>query len=85
MTADEFKARLAAIGWRQADFARATGVTPASVSGWANDNPIPEWVESYLKMAETLRAIIQAFRGADPRLSALEAAEQDIFEAARGR
>lgn len=84
MTADKFKQRLAVIGWKQADFARATGVTPASVSGWANDNPIPEWVDSYLRMAETLRTLIKTFHD-DPRLAALAVAEQEIFEAAKGR
>jgi transcriptional regulator with XRE-family HTH domain len=84
MTGNEFKERLAAIGWKQADFARSTGITPASVSGWANDNPIPEWVDSYLRMAETLRTIIKTFR-ADPRLVALDVADREIFESAKGR
>lgn len=84
MTADEFKQRLAAIGWKQADFARATRVTPASVSGWANDNPIPEWVDSYLHMAETLLTIVKTFRD-DPRLDALDVAEREIFGAAKVR
>lgn len=84
MTADELKQRLAGIGWKQADFARATGITPASVSGWANGHPIPEWVGGYLRMAETLQAIIRTFRD-DPRLLALDLAEREIFDAAKGR
>lgn len=84
MTGDEFKERLTRVGWKQADFARATGITPASVSGWANAHPIPEWVDSYLRMAETLRTIISTFRD-DPRLAVLDVAEREIFQAAKGR
>ncbi len=84
MTGDEFKERLAGIGWKQADFTRATGISKVSVSNWANGHPIPEWVDSYLHLAETLRAVIRAFRD-DPRLAALDLAEREIFEAAKGR
>lgn len=84
MTGDELKERLAAIGWKQADFTRATGISKVSVSNWANGHPIPEWVDSYLRMAETLRTLIKTFRD-DPRLAALDVVEREIFEAAKGR
>jgi transcriptional regulator with XRE-family HTH domain len=84
MTGDEFKERLTALGWKQADFARSTGITKISVSNWANGHPIPEWVASYLHIAETLRTLIAIFRD-DPRLVALDVAEREIFHAAKGR
>lgn len=84
MTGDEFKERLAAIGWKQADFVRASGISKVTVSNWANGHSIPEWVDSYLAMAETLRTLIKTFRD-DPRLAALDVAEREIFQAAKGR
>lgn len=84
MTGDELKERLAAIGWKQADFVRATGISKVSVSNWANGHPIPEWVDSYLALAGALRTLIDTFRN-DPRMAALDVAERDIFQAAKGR
>lgn len=85
MKADEFKQRLDRIGWKQADFARASGITPASVSGWAKGHvPIPEWADSYLSMAETLRAIIAAFRD-EPRSQVVDLAERRLADAVRAR
>lgn len=85
MKADEFKERLAGIGWKQADFARASGITPASVSGWAKGHvPIPEWADSYLGMAETLRDIIAAFRE-EPRSKVVEMAERRLADAVRSK
>lgn len=84
MTGEEFKAKLAAVGWKQADFTRATGISKVSVSNWANGHAIPEWVDSYLEMADTLRHLINTFRG-DPRLATLDQAEREIFTAAKER
>ena len=48
--ADELKATLEALGWKQIDLARKVGVRGATVSAWATGSPIPPWVEQYLGM-----------------------------------
>lgn len=50
MQADELKACLDELGWKQIDLARRVGVRGATVSAWATGGPIPPWVEQYLGM-----------------------------------
>ena len=49
MTPKEFTDALAALGWKQSDFCRKSGVTKQTPSRWANGlSPIPLWVGAYL-------------------------------------
>ncbi len=49
---------LAALGWKQTDFARCTGVTPAAVSAWATGKaPAPLWATAYLGAMLDLAAL----------------------------
>ncbi|WP_424191830.1 hypothetical protein ACMYR3_10095 [Ampullimonas aquatilis] len=49
MTADEFKAALAELGWKQSDFCEKAGVERNTPSRWSNDHtPIPAWVPAFL-------------------------------------
>lgn len=49
---------LAALGWKQTDFARRTGVTPATVNAWANGRaPAPPWATAYLGAMLDLAAL----------------------------
>ena len=49
MTPAEFTAALAALGWKQSDFCRKTGLTKQTPSRWANGlTPIQPWVPAYL-------------------------------------
>lgn len=58
MTPDEFAAALAALGWKQSDFCRKTGVTPNTPSRWMTDKtPIPLWVSAYLEAMQDLAAL----------------------------
>ncbi len=58
LTPEELAAALAQLGWRQADFARRTGVTPATVSGWATGKaPAPLWATAYLRAMIDLAAL----------------------------
>lgn len=51
MTTDEFKQGLARLGWKQSDFALATGTSSVSVSHWmTGQNPLPVWAQSYLML-----------------------------------
>jgi len=49
MTPEAFRSALAAVGWKQSDFCRRAGLTPAAASRWSKgSNPIPAWVPAYL-------------------------------------
>lgn len=49
MSPEEFTAALAALGWKQSDFCRKTGVAKQTPSRWANgQTPIQPWVRAYL-------------------------------------
>lgn len=54
MQADELKACLDELGWKQIDLARRVGVRGATVSAWATGSPIPPWVSQYLGMVQEL-------------------------------
>ena len=45
MSPNEFTAALGALGWKQSDFFRSTGVTKRTPSSWvSSQTPIPGWV-----------------------------------------
>lgn len=49
MTPAEFLAALDALGWKQSDFCRKTGVSKDTPSRWAGGKtPIQPWVRAYL-------------------------------------
>ena len=49
MSPDEFAAALQALGWKQSDFCRKSGVTKQTPSRWVNgQTPVPAWVPAYL-------------------------------------
>ncbi len=50
MTPDEFRAGLAKLGWKQTDFALATGLSKVAVSNWLNSTatPLPLWAQHHL-------------------------------------
>lgn len=51
MAPEEFKQGLARLGWKQSDFALATGTSPVSVSHWmTGQNPLPAWAQSHLAL-----------------------------------
>ena len=51
MTGDEFAAGLAALDWRQVEFAVRAGVAPDTVNRWIHDRqPIPAWAVAHLRL-----------------------------------
>lgn len=51
MTGDEFAAGLAALGWRQVEFANRTGVSPVTVNRWISGHlPVPAWAQHHLAL-----------------------------------
>lgn len=51
MTTDEFKQGLVRLGWKQSDFALASGISTVSVSHWmTGQNPLPVWAQSHLSL-----------------------------------
>ncbi len=58
MTTDEFKQGLAKLGWKQSDFALATGISTVSVSHWmTGQNPLPAWAQSHLALLLKLQEL----------------------------
>lgn len=51
MTIDEFRAGLETLGWKQSDFALATGLSKVAVSHWLTGTaPLPLWAQSHLTL-----------------------------------
>jgi len=52
MNIDEFDAALEGLGWKVADFCRATGLHRNTPSRWRNEEgvEIPEWVPKHLAL-----------------------------------
>ncbi len=51
MTPEQFNEKLKALGWKQSDFCRMTGVNKSTPSRWMMEaTEIPLWVEGYLNL-----------------------------------
>ena len=62
MTIEEFDAALKALGWKVADFCRATGLHRNTPSGWRNQGvPIPQWVPQHLGLLLDLKRLHAAY------------------------
>ena len=60
MTPEAFTAALAALGWKQSDFCRKSGVTKQTPSRWANGlTPVPAWVPAYLGAMQEIKRLHQ--------------------------
>lgn len=58
MTPEEFQTSLANIGWKKADFCRATDTHPTTVSRWMSvTSSIPVWVPNYLNLLADVQAL----------------------------
>jgi transcriptional regulator with XRE-family HTH domain len=61
MNADEMKAALHALGWKQADLARRVEVAPTTVSRWIEGDGVPGPVAAYLGIALQLQRLYAEF------------------------
>lgn len=62
MSPDAFTAALAALGWKQSDFCRKSGVTKQTPSRWANGlTPVPAWVPAYLGAMQEIKRLHQVY------------------------
>jgi len=62
MKIEEFDAALSALGWKVADFCRATGVHRNTPSGWRNLGvAIPAWVPQHLGLLQDLARLHAAY------------------------
>lgn len=58
MTPQEFNTSLEALGWKQSDFCRTTGVDKNTPSRWVNGAaPIPLWAARFLEMALEIKRL----------------------------
>ena len=61
MTIDEFDVALQSLGWKAADFCRATGLHRNTPSRWRNEGgDIPEWVPQHLSLLLDLKRLCAA-------------------------
>lgn len=81
MNGSEFKEALAALGWKQSDLSRKTGMHRNTVSGWAQEGP-PPWVSEYLGALLGIKHLHDAFVAA-PQRERLMLDESDESRAAR--
>lgn len=62
MTPEQFTLALAALGWKQSDFCRKTGVSKNTPSRWVNgDTPIQAWVPAYLGAMQEIKRLHQVY------------------------
>lgn len=62
MTSQEFQHALARLGWRQADFCRAVGVSANTPSRWVlGEVPIPAWAAAYLGLLGELHELHERY------------------------
>lgn len=58
MTPEEFEISLTNIGWKKADFCRATDTHPTTISRWmSGTTSIPVWVPSHLNLLADLQSL----------------------------
>mgnify|MGYP001084206840 CR=1 FL=1 len=58
LTPEQFNAALLALGWKQSDFARRTGLSAGAVNRWATGQaPSPLWAAEYLGALLDLAAL----------------------------
>ena len=58
MTIEEFDAALSALGWKIADFCRATGLHRNTPSRWRSDGvEIPGWVPKHLELLQEVKRL----------------------------
>lgn len=85
LTAEQFNAALAALKWKQSEFARRTGMSTGAVNTWAIGKvAVPLWVGEYLGTLLDVAALHQKYlapmKGAAP---ARQAHQQDSEESAQ--
>lgn len=58
MTPEQFTTAIDALGWKQSDFCRKTGVNKSTPSNWVmSKTPIPAWVPAYLGAMQELKRL----------------------------
>ena len=68
MTGDEFAAGLAALGWRQVEFADRTGIGAVAVNRWINGYlPVPAWAAAHLRVLLAGKEFYNAHIAPPPR------------------
>ena len=66
MSAEQFQAALAALNWKQSDFADRTGLTRQTVNRWATGfAPPPPWAAAYLEAMQDLAALHRKYLATD--------------------
>jgi transcriptional regulator with XRE-family HTH domain len=81
MTPDQFTAALDALGWKQTEFCRKTGLTKQTPSNWVRGrSPIPVWVEAYLGAMLDLSTLYRKYAAPLPYRAA-EAADDATDDA----
>ena len=62
MTPEQFTDQLKAIGWKQSDFCKMTGLNKSTPSRWVTGTiEIPLWVENYLKLTLEITRLYETY------------------------
>lgn len=79
LTPDQFTNALSAIGWKQSDFARRTGLSVSAVNRWATGQaPAPLWATAYLEAMLDLAALHRKYLAPLPPVK--PSADQDAAD-----
>ena len=83
MTGDEFAAGLAALGWRQVEFANRTGVSPVTVNRWISGHlPVPTWAQRHLALLVAADQVHRLHVAPTPRTRRKPAAGDQLADGA---
>ena len=83
MTGDEFAAGLAALGWRQVEFANRTGVSPVTVNRWISGHlPVPTWAQRHLALLVAAGQFHRLHVAPTPRTRRKPAADDQLADGA---
>lgn len=71
MQADELRECLKELGWKQSDLARRLEITEATVSRWANGEPIPAYISQYLGLVRDVGRLHRQYVAPPEKLRAV--------------
>jgi transcriptional regulator with XRE-family HTH domain len=77
MTGDEFAQGLAALGWRQVEFADKTGTSASTINRWVGGYvPVPGWAAAHLRLLLAAAEFHRLHIAPPPRTRRKPAADQ---------
>ena len=83
MTGDEFAQGLAALGWRQVEFADKTGTSASTINRWVGGYvPVPGWAAAHLRLLLAADQFHRLHVAPPPRTRRKPAADDQLADGA---